>query len=169
MGFQTRLTSFRRTKVFARSRCARTAATSLLDAQSAAFDDFTLQTFLGSIRLLTGDHLHEAKATRLLGVRVNHDGAVLDVTVLLEQARQIRLGQTRVNASDKKVGTGILGTLFVIVEHLTGVDRASLVSTWSLVSAFREQAILILGVKQRRWHTGHQCGRWGSGSGHGHL
>lgn len=26
-----------------------------------------------------------------------------------------------------------------------------------------------MGVKQRQWHTDHQCGRWGSGSGHGHL
>jgi hypothetical protein len=122
-------TSFRRTKVFAGSGRARTATASLLDAQSATFNDFTLQTFLGSIRLLTGDHLHEAKATRLLGVRVNHDGAVLDVTVLLEQARQIRLGQTRMNASNEKVRTSVLGTLLVIVKHLTGVDRASLIST----------------------------------------
>lgn len=139
MGLQTRLTSFRRSKVFAGSRGARTATTSLFDAQSAAFNDFTLQTFLGSIRLVTGDHLHEAKATRLLGVRVNHDGTVLDVTVLLEQTRQIRLRQTRVDASDEKVGAGVLGTLLVIIEDLTRVNRTSLIPAWSIHVSFSKQ------------------------------
>lgn len=96
-------TTLGRTKVFARSWCPGTATTSLLNAQRTALNDLTLQTLLSSICLICGNHIHEAKATRLLAVGIHHNGAVVDITVFLEQARDIRLGQTRVNTSDEEV------------------------------------------------------------------
>jgi hypothetical protein len=116
-----RLTTLGRPKVFARSRSSGAATTSLLNAQSTALDNFTIQTLLGSISLLGSDHLDEAEATRLLGVRVDHDRAVLDIAVLLEQTGNIGLGQTRVDTSDEKVRAGVDGTFFIIVDGLAGI------------------------------------------------
>ena len=84
-------TSLWRTKVLAGSWSARTSATSLLDAQGAAFDDFALQTFFCSVGLFWSDHLDEAKATGFFCVWVQHDRAALDLTVLVEETRDIGL------------------------------------------------------------------------------
>jgi hypothetical protein len=99
------------TEVLARCWSTRTRTTSLLNAQSAAFDNLTLKTFLGSISLLSGDHFDEAKATRFLSVRVKHDLAFLNLTILLEEAGNLGLREARVNASDEKVRTRIDGTI----------------------------------------------------------
>lgn len=106
-------TTLRRTEVFARGRGTRAAAARLLNAKGAALDHLTLETFLGSVGLLTSGHVDETETTRLLGVGVQHDGAVLDVTILLEQARNIGLGQTRVDTSHEQVGAGVLGALLI--------------------------------------------------------
>jgi hypothetical protein len=116
-----------RTKVLAGSRGTGTAATSLFDAESATFDHLALQTFLGGIGLLRRHHLDEAKPTGLLGVRVDHDGAVLHITVLLEQARDIGLGQARVDTRNEKVGASVDGALLIIIDGLTGVNRSTVI------------------------------------------
>jgi hypothetical protein len=95
------------TKVFARGRCAWAGATSLLNAQGATLDDFALKTLLGSIGLLSSDHLHESEATRLLGMGVKHDLALLDVTIFLKQTSDFLLIETRVDAGNKKIGTWV--------------------------------------------------------------
>jgi hypothetical protein len=45
-----------------------------------------LQGLLGSVRLIRRDHLDEAEATALAGVRILHDIAFLDLAILLEEA-----------------------------------------------------------------------------------
>jgi hypothetical protein len=93
------LASLRWTKVLAGSRSTRAGTTGLLDAQGSAFNDLTLKTLLGRISLLSGDHLDETESTGLLGVRVKHDLALLDVAVLLKETSNLLLGETRVDTS----------------------------------------------------------------------
>jgi hypothetical protein len=101
------------TKILARCRSTRARTTSLLNAQGAAFDNLTLETFLGSISLLSGDHFDETEATRFLGVWVKHDLAFLNLTVLLEETSNFSLRETRVDASDEKVRARIDGTIIL--------------------------------------------------------
>lgn len=64
---------------------------------------------------------------------VDHDRAVLDIAVFLEQTRNIRLGQTGVDTSDEQVGSSVESTLLVI-EVLAGINggaiRKKLQSVW---------------------------------------
>jgi hypothetical protein len=83
-----------------------------------------LQTLLGSISLLSSNHLDETETTRFLGVGVNHDGAVLNITVFLKKTGDVGFSQTGVDASDEEVGAGILGAL-LIVEGLAGIRRGT--------------------------------------------
>ena len=101
------------TKVLARCGSTRARTTSLLNAQSATLDNLTLKTFLGSISLLGGDHFDETEATRFFGVRVKHDLAFLNFTILLEEASNFSLGETRMDASNKKVGARIDSTVIL--------------------------------------------------------
>lgn len=80
--------------------------------------DLTLQTLLGGICLLSGDHLYEAKATRLLGVGVAHDVALLDFTVLLEQTCDLLLAQGGVDAGDEEVGALVAALFRLMVARL---------------------------------------------------
>jgi hypothetical protein len=82
--FAEQLTTLGRAKVFAGSRGARALSPSLLNAQRAAFVHFTLEGFFRSIGLFSGDHLDEAKATGLFGMRVKHDGTLLHIAIFLE-------------------------------------------------------------------------------------
>lgn len=112
-------------KVLARGRGAWARATSLLNAQGAALNNLALEALLGSIGLLSSDHLDEAEATRLLGVWVKHDLALLDLTVLLEEASDLGLGQAWVNAGDEQVrsrvhGAIVLGRRSTVVLGATG-------------------------------------------------
>lgn len=107
------LASLRWTKVLARGWGTRTGTTSLLDAQGTAFDNLTLKTVLGSISLLSGHHLDEAKATRLLGVGIKHDLALLDITVFLEETSDLLLGQARVDTGDEEVGAWVDCTIIL--------------------------------------------------------
>ena len=94
-------------KVFAWGWGTWSGTTSLFDTQGSAFDDLTLKTLLCGISLLSSDHLDETKATRLLGMRIKHDLALLDVTILLEETSDFRFRKTWVNTSDEKVGAWI--------------------------------------------------------------
>ena len=105
------LASLGRAEVFAGGRSTRARATSLLNAQSAAFNDLALKALLGGISLLSSDHLDEAEATGLLGVGVKHDLALLDVAILLKEASNLLLGETRVDTGHKEVGSGVDGSI----------------------------------------------------------
>ena len=107
------LASLWRTKVLARSWGTWAGTTSLLDAQSSAFDNLTLKTFLGSIGLLSSNHLDETEAARLLRVGIKHDLALLNITVFLEEASDFLLGETRVDTSDEEVGAWVDCTIIL--------------------------------------------------------
>jgi hypothetical protein len=101
------LASLRWTKVLARGRSTWAGTTSLLNAQSATFDNLTLKTFLGSIGLFSSNHLYESKATRLFAVRIKHDLALFNITIFFEETSDFDLRETRMNTSDEEVGTWI--------------------------------------------------------------
>lgn len=113
------LTSLGRAEVLAGGRGSGSGAASLLNAQSAALVDLALKTRLCSVGLLASDHVDETEATRLAGVRVAHDAASLDITVLLEQATDLLLSQTGVDAGNEKVGAGV-GSFFLVLTDLLG-------------------------------------------------
>lgn len=115
---ERKLTALGGPEVFAWGRSTGTATASLLNAEGAALDDLALQAFLGRVGLFSSGHVYEAEATRLLGVRVHHDRAVVDIAVLLEQTRNVGFSQTRVDAGDKQVGAGVDGALFIIIQGL---------------------------------------------------
>lgn len=100
--------------VLARGRGARTSATSLLDAQCPALMDLALETLLGRISLLSGDHLDETEAAGVLCVRVTHDVALLDFAILLKQTRNLLLGQRRMDTRHKEVGARVAAAWVVI-------------------------------------------------------
>jgi hypothetical protein len=104
-----------RTEVLSGSWSARTSTTSLLDAEGTALNHLTLQTLLSGISLVRGDHLHEAEATRLSSVGILHDLALLDLTVLLKEARNLCLLEARVDTGDEEVGTRVDGTIVIIL------------------------------------------------------
>ena len=107
------LASLRWSKVLARGWGTRAGTTSLLDAQGTAFNNLTLKTILGGIGLLSGHHLDEAKATRLLAVGVKHDLALLDITVFLKETSDLLLGKTRVDTGDEEVGAWVDCTIIL--------------------------------------------------------
>lgn len=110
----SRLTSLGGAKILARSGGTGSGTTSFLDAKSSTFYDFALQTILGSISLIGGDHLHEAEASRLLGVRVLHDLAFLNLSIFLEEAGHFGLGEPGMNTGDEEVGTRVNGSVFIL-------------------------------------------------------
>jgi hypothetical protein len=77
--------------------------------------DLTLQTLLGHVSLVGGNHLDKAEAARLLCVRIAHDVALLNLAVLLKKTRHLFLGKRRVDAGDKQVGTRVAGALFILL------------------------------------------------------
>jgi hypothetical protein len=76
--------------------------------------DLSLETLLGGISLVGGDHLDEPEAARLLRVRVAHDVTLLDLAILLEETRHLFLGERWVDAGDEEVGTRIAGAFFIL-------------------------------------------------------
>ena len=108
--------------------------------------DFALQALLGSVCLVGGDHLDEAKPTRLLGVRVAHDVALLDLAILLEEASNLFFGQRGVDTSDEQVGALVAALLRLDVARLGRRATVHVLAGWAVAGS--------LGV-----HTG--ChGRW---------
>jgi hypothetical protein len=83
-----------------------------------------LKALLCGISLLSGDHLDETKATRLLSMGVQHDLALLDITVFLEQTGNFLFGEARVNTSDKEVGSRVDGTI-VLRSTAVSLGRAT--------------------------------------------
>lgn len=104
-------TSLWGTKVFSRSRGSRTTSTGLLDAQSTALKDFTLEALLSTVGLLQSGHLDESESTGLLAMRIQHDLAFFNITILGKETGHIVLSETRVNSSHEKIGTSISGTI----------------------------------------------------------
>ena len=110
-----KLTTLGRAKVLARSRGAGANATCLLDVKGAALNDFAAQAFYGGVGHVGSDHLDKAKATRLAGVGILHDLALLDLAVLLKETGDLRLLETRVDAGDEEVRAGVDGALIILV------------------------------------------------------
>jgi hypothetical protein len=108
------LTSLGGPEILAGSRGARTSPTSLLNAQCATLDRLTLETFPGSLSLFRGYHLNKAEATGLLGVRVSHNLALFDITILLKHLGHLGLGELGVDASDEKVRSGVDSAIVVV-------------------------------------------------------
>lgn len=107
------LTSLRWPKVLAGGGSARSSATRLFNAQGATLDLLALKALLSSLSLFGSDHLNEAKSTGLLGVRVTHDLALLNVAILLKHLGNLGFGQARMDASDKEVGAWVDGPVIV--------------------------------------------------------
>lgn len=107
------LTTLGRAKIFPRSRRSGSTATGFLDAQSATFNNFTLETFLRCISLVGSDHFDKPKATGLFSMRIVHDRAVFNVSVFLEQTRNVGFRESWRNASDKQIRSSIDSTLFI--------------------------------------------------------
>jgi len=127
IGGTSKLTTLGRPEVLARSRGTRTGTAGFLDAQGATLDDLALETLLGGIGHVRSNHLHESKPTRLLGVGIAHDLALLNLAVLLEEARNLSLGQLGVDASDEKVGSRVDGAVITAVIAHLGVALGSTV------------------------------------------
>ena len=108
-------TSLWGTEIFAWCRRARSCTSSFFDAESTAFDDFTLETIFGGIGFFSSHHLDETKATRLLGVWIFHDRAPLHVAILLEEPRDLSFRQTRMYPRDEEVGARIDSGPFTVV------------------------------------------------------
>jgi hypothetical protein len=72
-----------------------------------------LKSLLCGISLLGGDHLDETKATRLFGMGVKHDLALLDITVFLEETGDFLFGEARVNTGHKEVGSRVDRTIIL--------------------------------------------------------
>lgn len=81
--------------------------------------DLSLQTLLGRVSLIRGDHLDEAEAARLLGVGIAHDVALLNLAVLLKETGDLFLTKRRMNAGDEQVGARV-AALVIIVPTLGG-------------------------------------------------
>lgn len=104
-------TSLRGSKVFPRSWGSRATSTSFLNAQSTALKDFTLEALLSTVGLLQSSHLDESESAGLLAMRIQHDLAFLNITILGKETGDIVLGKARVNPSHEKIGTSIGSTI----------------------------------------------------------
>ena len=76
--------------------------------------DLALQALLGSVCLVGGDHLDEAKTTRLLSVRIAHDVTLLYLAVLLEETGDLFFAKSRMNSSDEEVGARVTALIVII-------------------------------------------------------
>ena len=112
------ITSLRWAEILARSGGTGAGTTSFLDAKGAAFDQLVLKTLLSGVGLVGSDHLDETEAARLLSVGIAHDLALFDLAVLFKEARNLRLGQSRVDTGDEKVGAWVDGSIIVSAAHV---------------------------------------------------
>lgn len=131
------LTALGRAVVLARSGSTRAGTTRLLDAQGPALVDLTLETLLGSVGLVRGNHLDEAEAARLLRVRVAHDVALLNLTILLEQTCNLLLGQTGVDTGDEEIGARVAAA--IVSARLGGRTTVSSSTTARVYPASQRQ------------------------------
>lgn len=98
-----------RAVIFAWGGRARTISASLLDAQCAALEIGAVELSNGCFGLLGGSKFDEAKATRVVRVRIAHDVSILDLSKLFESMDELVIANARGNASDEEVGARILG------------------------------------------------------------
>jgi hypothetical protein len=129
--------------------------------------NLSLKTLLGGVSLVRGDHLDEAEAARLFGVRITHDVALLDLAILLKQTCHLLLGETRVNAGHEEVGAWVTGTRIVRVLILATTTTASS-STSSRLGWRATVDVVSKGSASTRWekkltgchgHWERRCGR----------
>lgn len=120
----SRLTALGWAKILARSRRTRAGTTSLLDAEGATLNHLTLETLLGRIGLLGCDHLDEAEATGLATMRILHDLALLNLAVLLKEARDLSFLETRMDTSDEKIGARVDGAIIILGTRIV-LDRGA--------------------------------------------
>lgn len=106
-----KLTSLGWSKVFSWSWRSGTASPGLLNAQGSTLEDLALQALLSAIGLLKSGHLDESESTGLLGVRVQHDLALLNLTILGEETGYVIFSKTRMDSSHEEVGTSVGGTI----------------------------------------------------------
>lgn len=114
------LTSLRWAEVFSGSRGSGSGTASLLNAKRSTLYLFILETLLGSICLVRCDHLHEAKASGLLGVGVFHDLALLYFAILLEETSDLGLSKTWMNSSDEEVRSRVHRSILIFVIVILG-------------------------------------------------
>lgn len=82
-----------------------------------------LKSFFGSISLFGSAHLDETKSTRFFGMRIQHDGAVLDFAVAFEESGERDFGEGGSDASDEEVGASVDSAFVVFLEIFhSGVD-----------------------------------------------
>jgi hypothetical protein len=124
-GRTARTVSLGWTEVLSGGRRARAGTTRLLDAQGATIDDFTLQSLPGRLSLFRSDHLDEAESTRLLGVRIAHNLALLHITILLKHLGDLIFSKTRVDSSNEEVRSWVHSTIIVLVLGTRVASRAA--------------------------------------------
>jgi hypothetical protein len=79
-------------------------------------------------------------------VGVEHDGAAFDIAVLLEETRDITLGQTRMDAGDEQIRAAVDCAFFIDILH------ASVRWGWwgSVTTVGRSAAVAIISISARR-------------------
>lgn len=107
------LTSLRRSEVLSRRGVAWLRSAGPLDAQRTTFINLTLQAFLSCIGLVSRHHVDETEATRVAGVGVAHDVALLDLAIFLEQTSDIFFTELRMDAGHEEVGASVLCFFFI--------------------------------------------------------
>jgi len=117
---------------------------------------FTLETLLGCIGLLSCDHLDEAEAARLLGVRVTHDVALLDLSVLFKETRHLLFTERGMDTGDEEVGAGVAAALVILawlwwwaaaVPAIGGSAAGARVLNIATVSSGRPAAVALVATR----------------------
>jgi hypothetical protein len=120
-------TTLGRTIVLSGGRSSRPRAAGDLYGKSSALVVLTLQAAHGSVSLVGGAHLDEAKASRVLGMGVPHDLALLDDAVDSKQILEVLVADAGMDACHEQVGAGVAGVFAIIAirRSVTG-SRVSL-------------------------------------------
>jgi len=74
-----------------------------------------LKSFFGSIGLFSSHHLDKAETARFSGMGIQHDRALVHLTILGEEPRDIILSETRMNASHEEIGTWVLRAIVLFL------------------------------------------------------
>lgn len=72
-------------------------------------------------------------------MRVSHDLALLDLTILLKHLGDLSLRQTRMDTSDKEVGAGVNGTIVILLRGGCVLD----VAAFQVNSATTRQEVVV--------------------------
>ena len=107
----TATASLRRSKVLTRRGSARSLALGFFNGEGSSRKKEPVKRRNGTISASNVQHVDKAKASRFLGMGINHDLALVNNTVFRENLGQFRLGDSLGEASNKEVGTLILCVL----------------------------------------------------------